>query len=531
MHIKYVPIIFLLSFHAGCKARSGVAPGSSSALQSGDRSLGEKPTLQILTGLMAPPGSASRIRAGEIMGQVISQKMEAYYQTNPTALRDPYFSRGLRYTLDYLATPASSLTPDGKVCAAAERIRVYRGYAGQPLLRPSSGGVTGVHIMKGLGRQLSSAFSSFKVRGWLGDDFLRANTALPPGQPGWIEGRAAGEIIYSNLALLYDQEKLNAPPTLEEAAQNARFEMYDWAKSTVGFSWMNPAANHTLGQQYTTGPDLSANSYFISTTLSSHISKGFGEGGIIVADLCPERAFLTQITDTIDELELLVPFFLLPEEITRVENHDCTFPVDTLAKLRCEEDHNAEYQEPLPEACNAYKPAMAYCANLRKNLDVSRGETVNAVSGRLTQCFHTPFEIPAVPEFNEALNGGNKDFEFDRRYVSTRTYLAHAKAFNQAWLEAPTPARLRQHLTDSNLCSKNCAIMAVQKKAVMERAEAARQSVKQDLEGAEVFARSGDSAWEQRSRQRAAIGVKVAAYLDGIAQKVPICPEGALPGN
>jgi hypothetical protein len=79
------------------------------------------------------------------------------------------------------------------------------------------------------------------------------------------------------------------------------------------FDWYHISAGHTND---TEGSPL------ISTTLNPQIANTFG-WTYLTLDVCPERALLLSHSQYLGEMEVYVPFFLLPEEITHVSGFEC----------------------------------------------------------------------------------------------------------------------------------------------------------------------------------------------------------------
>lgn len=424
--------IFLIVFHAALLAEEKQHLNTNEPQRATQTPSPSLVTQAYMNGLLAAPGSPQRLDAAKILKSQIESAQEKFYAKNPLAKRFPEMQKGLDYAVEYLATPKEKLTPDGKVCPPEERIRVYRGYSGQPIIGPKGHAGPGFVAMKGWGRELVSAIKGLKKNNALQVNGMKQDTTKVPGEAGWVTGDSTGKVIYENLSLLDANNK---------QTRNALFEKTDWDATTTKYNWIQKAIDHTAGQEFTTGEDLSRDSFFISTTLDFEVSKNFGEGGILVAEVCPERFFLTQNPQELKEKELLLPFFILPEEIVAVLHHDCTFYLDPLAVVRCEEDHNAEYPEDLDPKCQKIQSGINYCQEQRKKLRPSISGEASPKTNLFQQIYTDPIPVPKA--FLEV-----KGSEYFVGSLNMQRFPFIKNAYNNIWNSSANAQELRTKLLD-----------------------------------------------------------------------------------
>lgn len=237
----------LLTSVAACKTRSFH-----------DTTTAETYTLRdFLSGLNALPGSAERTRAGRELSAWLGEP------------DDPTTRAAIGLTLDYLQNAAT--------CTNNDRVRLYRGIGGAPLIRPARAQL-GVSLLGDWERAISS-------------DLRAAGLAFPRSTDN-------GALIFANLG----------------RTNRAEFGSYG-LPDLLDDTWADLTSAHSLS---------AGRSALISTTLQQDLARelaGSGNGlrRYLVLDVCPERAL--PITGSLelksfDSAEVYVPLFILPEEIT-----------------------------------------------------------------------------------------------------------------------------------------------------------------------------------------------------------------------
>lgn len=307
-----------------------------------------------LWGLNQPPCHPDRIRSGHLLYKQIYDSYEGFQFSNipehraqQLLLRSVYLA-----SADYLrARPTAA---KNQMCAPEEKIRIYRGIGGMPLVRAPLA-MTGVHLAPMFGDQLTSGLKTLGL----------VNVTNQP----LIPNRDLGELGFENQSrmkgltwdyvegvphgwkyVLGHQRSSGYPDTdkngIPEETPEPPFPFPPGpvttfapvAMSTVILTdppknpfeeWYEPGKtwfkiNAQLQRILTQHTHTSTFSPFLSASFSQ--SMGFGYGPIMIAmDVCPERIlpnFELRGIFAFEE-ELYIPFFVLPEEIVRIEGREC----------------------------------------------------------------------------------------------------------------------------------------------------------------------------------------------------------------
>ncbi|MBX9766425.1 MAG: hypothetical protein K2X47_04060 [Bdellovibrionales bacterium] len=395
-------------------------------------------------GLSQPPCSADRIRSGHLLyKQIFDSYVGFEFSKNPqqhvqqALLKSVYLS-----TADYLrARPTAA---QNQMCRPEEKIRIYRGVGAMPLFRPV-GAKTAVHLAPLFGDQLQwglqqqgltdpnsmpkipnrdlgeMSFERMKGMSNLTWDFIEG---VPHGwkfvlglhrSTGWQDANKDGipeedpivdpPIPFPNPGPVppFSPQPIAEPvsgnafsavvvnkATNEEPLPGSHGVVPSEEPPSPTEGWNEPGKNwyRLNGQlQRVLAWHTSTSTYspFLSASFSESMGRGYGPL-MIVMDVCPER-ILPNYEPTgafLSEEELYIPFFVLPEEIVRIEGRECWLArskpgINEMtpeqqekhfeqAEKICQATYNAK-EDHVPEAVNASTQKWrTYFRNFRVNL-------------------------------------------------------------------------------------------------------------------------------------------------------------------
>jgi hypothetical protein len=245
---------------------------------------GKEEALEFLKGLMAPVASAERKKAGQILkARINTTYSEEFVQSSPEMKEDRLRAKGIfQLTADYLIAD--------QTCEASKKVRLYRGIGTQPVIRPA-GSNSGLQVFGEINKQIYSSF------------------------PNLPQGADIGVMAYDQMDNL--RVDLNAIDWNLLFGIGRKPLVYD--DEEIQGRWTHLASAHTTD---------SKGSPLISTSLLSTVGDQYGPP-VLVLDMCPERIFpammIFDVFGTFWESELYVPFFILPEEVVRIEGLPCFF--------------------------------------------------------------------------------------------------------------------------------------------------------------------------------------------------------------
>lgn len=334
-------------------------------------------------GLTQPPCHGDRIRAGHLLyKQIFDSYVGFEYNKDPqqrvqqALLRSVYLA-----TADYLrARPTAA---QGQMCRPEEKIRIYRGVGAMPLYR-QVGAPTGVHLAPLFGDQLTLGLKekglidadnmpmvpnrdlgelSFQGAGSMAHltwDFIegvphgwkfvlglqRTNHWTDKNKDGIPEEEPVDPgvpfphgplppfspepfpIAESVTGSVFSSATVNKPMNEEPVNPGGIIPLVDedfdstdkW--NEPGKSWYK--LNGQLQRVLAWHTSTSTYSPFLSASFSEDMGRGYGPL-MIVMDVCPERILpnFEPSGGFASEEEVYIPFFVLPEEIVRIEGRQC----------------------------------------------------------------------------------------------------------------------------------------------------------------------------------------------------------------
>lgn len=245
---------------------------------------GKEEALKFVKGLLAPVASNDRKKAGEVLKEKINSVFtDDFINSSSEMKEDRIRARGIfQMTADYLMANQS--------CLDSKKVRLYRGIGGQPVIRPA-GAKNGLQVFGELNKQIYMSF------------------------PNLAQGEDIGVLTYDQLeSLSLDLSEIDWK-LLFGIGRKPNY--YD-DEEILG-QWTYLASAHSLN---------SKGSPLISTSLLSTVGDQYGPP-VLVLDVCPERLYPAMmefdIFGTFWESEMYIPFFILPEEVVRIEGLDCFF--------------------------------------------------------------------------------------------------------------------------------------------------------------------------------------------------------------
>lgn len=300
-------------------------------------------------GLLAAPGTAARIRAGEILAARLARMLAVEPQASPRRQSDIQLrwygaepagrdleqrvltKRIVEQTIAYLRAPTA--TP----CSPSEKIRVYRGTRALPWIKAAGDGGPGVSLIGDWTSGIVDELEEARNAGTISFSWPTRVAAPVPGRPA-VTGDDLGSVILANAASLsrYSLANFEFEKIFMERDPN------NWAR------WDHISQEHTNDNEFPS-PN-------VSTSLSWRQADTFGPGFATI-EVCPERALLvTGTTNFLSEMEVYIPLFILPEEVVRLEAVDCAVAMRTPGSLverdrdypreRCYSGH---FSDPDPE--------------------------------------------------------------------------------------------------------------------------------------------------------------------------------------
>jgi hypothetical protein len=250
-----------------------------------------------LLGTTGQPGSAARAEAS----RMLKREIEAAF-AKADLKRDAEQARAKRIYLLAAESLASASS-----CAPAERVRVYRGFGEQPLVRAPGTAQGAAHFNAING----AVVEALQARGLLDDH------RLPKGE------RDAGELMFGELG---GSTPLpwSPLPTFADGKRRA----VEW-REILGFGRTGvevPDAQGRWNQIAMVHSALAPASPLLSVSLDPSVAEAFGPA-VLVLDVCPERLFPAILSArgklTFSETEMYLPLFALPEEVVRLEGVAC----------------------------------------------------------------------------------------------------------------------------------------------------------------------------------------------------------------
>lgn len=318
---------------AGCAASDIPESAWNSEAVSTDRKTLD--AAAVLRGLSAAPSSPERRAAADSL-RVTMQTV--YGQMPPSEPNQKMTQTLIGYTLDYLES--------GKTCEPSQKIRLHRGIGGgsQPVIRDKADAKTGVHVFKAVTDAIRKQLGDGEKVGPFGINGVQAFESIAAGKSLRMRvdtdkreaeamnrsiartSRVSGDLKSPN-----EQKRLKAIQAVDDLTTKIRGADLGWsyyfgfertvldpttnARSEIRLDLDKLTLDHTLGAEW----NDSAGSPFsplISTTLSTALDLWGPK--YLVLDVCPERAAFVRHFDFLDEEEVYVPLFLLPEEIVDI---------------------------------------------------------------------------------------------------------------------------------------------------------------------------------------------------------------------
>lgn len=394
---------------SGCKSRTyNQANVQSDATTAGTRA--------ILVGLAEPIGSPERISAGEEIERTLEAQFAKFGKSGePDHERGQELTRKMfRATFQYLKARSPS-----QLCQPHEKIRFYRGFSSSPLIG-SSHSDNRYFMFDPYGGRLLTAASRAGV-----SVTPRLASSASVAEPK-LEGPFPGQAIFDTVDRLQGVSFENLPwQTFLGQRRDISRRGKNIDLSFHGLSWAH------------TGD--SANSPFISVSLTSHTASIWGPG-YLVLDLCPQRAFLASsggLGGT--ESEFLVPLFLLPEEITDVVDYNCAF-LEGSENAYCNGSMGKFKKRWLEEKVSSATQSARSC--YFPSTDVSRIEPGQSQRTRIKQRADSLYsELEKLTDFNQPsaiLNAFSKHCTVDCNdvsavYKNSESDAAVKAAFKTAW--------------------------------------------------------------------------------------------------
>jgi hypothetical protein len=316
--------LLLLSciFHVGCKhkATANEELGQIRA-ESGGGTNGNFDIARFELALVSPVNSPMR-EAGV-------KELEKVFANNKEKL-----DRGMQR---FLSVSIETLR-NGPTCT--EKVRVYRGIGRQPLFGPA-GGKAGALLAQPF---LTRIFRAAGGRGKSGaefHDFLASNPVSISLENDEPLIKQFNDLIQLQLS---DGETVERGDSLKGlTTHDFGFPYYlgigplayvtdasgEMAVEPVRGRYKYATIAHTAGASWNQGEGNPVHSSFISTSFSEDVAYKFAgndeDKTWIVLDVCPERLFPTYNYEYVDaEQEVLIPIFILPEEISAVKVHTKT---------------------------------------------------------------------------------------------------------------------------------------------------------------------------------------------------------------
>lgn len=272
-----VAVLLLLASTFACKPRQSAFRLSGSSQDSSG-------TKVFFDGLHAAPGSPERLAAAKLFRDALTPSISEMEQRGE---KTHEMLRVVLMTLEYL---------EGKnICKPEERVTLYRGFGRHPIYRPKNSKAPGFMFNNvWMQNTISEILTLQKTIGF------EKRVVTPDKSDGMptITGDDIGNVIFDNSHLL----------------KNLDLKSVDWKSDLFDYDWYSLSTNHSFGEA---DPDV-----LISLTVLPEIARRFGPGYLTLS-LCPERAQFLVRTDNYTEFEMYVPFFILPEEIARIDGIEC----------------------------------------------------------------------------------------------------------------------------------------------------------------------------------------------------------------
>lgn len=297
---------------------------------------GEDKVRTFMWGLLQPPCHPDRIRSGHLLYKVIFDSYQGFqFSQNPQVRAQQQLLKSVYLaTADYLR--ARPTAPQNQMCRPEEKVRIYRGSALMPIYR-KPGAAQGAQVFPALTDQM---VWMLKGGGQLYQNGFSAVTNRDPGELAFenqnrfsgltwnfIEGVSNGwqfmlGLQRSSVGSEGDQDK-NGIPEGGDIVPGSR------ERPTLQASWREPGKtwyrlDGMLQRILTLHSSTSVYSPFLSASFNDRVARNYGPL-MMVMDVCPERLLPNFEVDQkyTNEEELYLPFFILPEEIVRIEGRDC----------------------------------------------------------------------------------------------------------------------------------------------------------------------------------------------------------------
>jgi hypothetical protein len=267
-----------------CKSRQGKVMSDGGAPVS---------TAIFLEGLGAPQGSPQRIAAADAlesaMGEHLTQMASGITSpSDPEGYEAKLMHRVVADTLSYLRGTTT--------CSDEERITLYRGYGRQPFFGSEARDGKGFMLNNIWMEALINEAKQLKASGTMVYEDRAVTWQEGMSKPN-LTGDYLGQVIYDN------RDKL----AFALPAQ-------DWKDLFDDYNFDNVARTHTAGEDPT---------ILISGSLLPEVGDHFGPGVLKLA-VCPQRALPVRMTsEDFYEMEVYIPFFILPEEIVDLQGFEC----------------------------------------------------------------------------------------------------------------------------------------------------------------------------------------------------------------
>lgn len=248
--------------------------------------ISDRPDRDFIDGLLAEAGSPERKRAGRILENILQTNYALFTADNPNTKQGQELTKKIfKYTTDYLQADKAAQ------CLQSQKVRVYRGITVLPVIHSSKSPQRHLHLFNDWSTLLLNDLGLIK--------------SIPAD---------SGSVVYSKRDNL-KSSSITALPWAHYLGFQRLIGKARRPDDFINLDWQALAVTHTVS---------SNGSPLLSTSLQPDVVDGLNFGpAFIVADVCPERALTLRSTFAFGEAEVYVPFFLLPEEIVRIEGADC----------------------------------------------------------------------------------------------------------------------------------------------------------------------------------------------------------------